>query len=1313
MAALAMVQAVHHERPKDMAPGGLRPSSSNGYNTSLMRHDSAPNLSCAGPGRPTLTKTAMSSSAVGFRPASGAGSRSGPVTLPPLPGAMAKGASRHQRPSSANVEVVAAQRGKEPWKPIPVDMMAAESYGRVMLGESDWAELVFIKADGGDTDLQRGVLLPAEFAMLVGKLSAQLGAPRKLGTFSFNFSFADADLDGRLNLDEWIRYARKMEDCFGNRRCKKAAMRFLGYAKAEADQMPKHSLEGCWSGIYVLNGYHVQASLRLARECAKWNEHFLVQRVQECLANRADPNCGLANQNFHGYTPLIFLAMAQPSPAKGPQIAQAIHLLVAANADVHRPNKEMKFGQWVPLRFACQMQNRYGVEALLQYIDVGDKFAFAAVEHVQHIMLDELKHHTAQVHVDKVAHMEEFDNEATVLMELFSSDMVGGDLSPEGAIKLVSGEYESETGAIKRGARADPNGAGLEGVTALMNVIKKGDVATVKALLECKASPNQVDSCGATPMHLAAARLNAPIMKLLIEAKGDISTLDHCGFSPWMLVGEQCQCVGNAERRAVQELLELLQPELSAEKILELANWNPDELLGEGNVSPEQLGTRLRLQEQLFYDYKVVRRCASEGRMPRDYLISSFAGLIQKLLRDDPLKGRRKALCKYLLQATQGPKTKQASHVRTTWKWQDNRESYRDNLNGVVQNMLDIFASECNVMRTRIGEMAEENPLGDCAGLVNLPADIVEVPEAWQQSDDAAPYPGSDYWQKVQETQVLRFDPEWAKMIRGGATCCLALIRLGACNGIAAYSRLRQVAQSPMGEMIARGYIKFSNLCNEAFQKRMKAVTARVAGREGMRLKPPEKVVPAKRLKRLMEKTREAREERGHLEWPGLDPAYKQSTYCFHILDTVRMNFTCCGYEDDEEEEHQAQKEEDKILDELAHPHEESEEEDPEEDEEVQPDEEEAEEEAAEPVPTRCGCGNTFVEDDSFCRMCGRRRSKAADGGVVRVPLECTSCSRPMMDDSFYCRHCGGPRPPDPEPTSPMLRRDSQESADATGRRSSAACSPDASPSRLSVMPKTQLKVIDNSVRWSISRAPPGMPEELEKARSRESFGAYKSPDMSGTPYARKGDPDIYFVLDLGKPHHIKSLEIVNAFGNARHYFTSEYEISVANGPQNFKRWQRGFFPQISSTEVQEIPINTYGRYIRMNMVGYGPSGAAIGFLNVLRCYGGGERHRAHLNESVESCMALLREFKSLTLEKDGVVVLRQKSGFAAGVSGSGGYADVKLLMLADLGTFTSFDGEVIPMKIVGEVQLILQGYQEVKDRMHLAYEVQRGSFDK
>ena len=44
------------------------------------------------------------------------------------------------------------------------------------------------------------------------------------------------------------------------------------------------------------------------------------------------------------------------------------------------------------------------------------------------------------------------------------------------------------------------------------------------------------------------------------------------------------------------------------------------------------------------------------------------------------------------------------------------------------------------------------------------------------------------------------------------------------------------------------------------------------------------------------------------------------------------------------------------------------------------------------------------------------------------------------------------------------------------------------------------------------------------------------------------------------------------------------------------------------------------------------------------------------------------------------------RSGFAAGVAGDGGYADVKLLLYADLGKHVAFDGTVSWRKGIGRM---------------------------
>lgn len=44
---------------------------------------------------------------------------------------------------------------------------------------------------------------------------------------------------------------------------------------------------------------------------------------------------------------------------------------------------------------------------------------------------------------------------------------------------------------------------------------------------------------------------------------------------------------------------------------------------------------------------------------------------------------------------------------------------------------------------------------------------------------------------------------------------------------------------------------------------------------------------------------------------------------------------------------------------------------------------------------------------------------------------------------------------------------------------------------------------------------------------------------------------------------------------------------------------------------------------------------------------------------------------------------------------------------------YSIYWAQEIPLRIIGEIQLILESYESVKKRMHLVYEVNRGSFDR
>jgi len=759
------------------------------------------------------------------------------------------------------------------------DPVLAETYGREILGLNPWPAMVFDCVDDCDGS-SRGYLLPAEFAMLVGRLQVELGEVPRGRHFSFHFSDADANGDGRVSIQEWDGFAAAMEHAFGSRRCKRAAMRLLGARKAEHRILKNN--------VYVFTDYNHEASLALIRSCAKWSNPHLFRSVHRALERTADPNCALANPAFNGYTPLIFLAMAQPVAISG-EVARAIDTLIAAKADVHRESDKMPFGKWPPLRFAAQLQNRAGVAALLPHVDVGEHFSWAAKEAVEYVMLDEIEKVCGHTMCRKITKLDRYSNQATVLMQLFASNIVGGDLSPEGAEKLIKGTYK--VWSMPMGCKADPNGAGLDGMTALMYVILKGDTKVVEVLLENTAAPDQRDSRGLTPLHFAAMVLNPGIVRVLLEARAEPHSVDHAGFSAWMLVGEYMKdFVGADERARLQEILDIMRPESSAERIikaLEDGTWE-QELLGPEGADLKVMKRRWRLHESLFFDSRLVRRGSYQGRFVRNTLLKRVATVLLDLLQIDPLTGNKKELTKYLLSATIGPRDENGlDHIKVPWAEADNRSLYREQLTETIGSMLAHYGAECDVLKEQIRTAAADDPDGTCAAFLALPHDVVEIPEAWQLKDP--------FWRVVQERQILRYDPAWSRTITNGVTSCIALLRLRAITDLAQYCYLQQVQHATMQEMLARGYVAFSENCNEGFQHRVREIASRVAQREGIDVRPPKDLVKAKALKRLLEKTREAREEYGDMQWPGLSAERRGFSHCFHILDTVRTSFICEG----------------------------------------------------------------------------------------------------------------------------------------------------------------------------------------------------------------------------------------------------------------------------------------------------------------------------------------------------------------------------------------------------------------------------------
>lgn len=795
-----------------------------------------------------------------------------------------------------------------------LDLEAAEAFGQKLLGEDSWVERLFVESDGPACDY----LWPAEFAALGFRFEQALGGFQ--GRFRWDFVVADENLEGRIGLRQWRSYAGKLTEAFGETRCRVAAERVLGSRKAENRKKVKN--------INIFDGFDADASLRLLDVCSKGNKDSnLLINVQSALTAKADPNAGLASPSFNDYTPLIFLSMSAPGSNMS-QIATAMDVLIMAGADVHRECGQMPTGRLVPLRFAARLQNHDCLEALHRHVDLGDMFHWAAGENAADLMLTQLGRLYGSEVQRKINELSPFSSNASIAMRLFASPMVGGSLTPEGARNLCAGKYDD--GFIRIGERADPNSPGLEGRTALVQMVIEGRVDVTKSLLAGRASPHQRDSSGATPLHHAACQLQPQTARALIQAGAELHALDHAGFSPWMLVGESAGREKPSEVPPAQkppaspkaktavdplhELMEMLRPRWTADELIELAEGEPMQLvqLLESANSVEALQRVLRLHESLFFNPRMVLTAAKEGRMVRNHLLQRLAKVLIQMLTTDPLQGDMKILAKYLLNATKGPDSRcYCAHVAEDWPDEDNREAYRSELMDAVKRQLDLFGAECATLRQQItaaatkveGEAADENSLA-CAALLRLDNDSVIIPEEWREDP---------YWEAVQERQVLRFDPSWALEITDGASCCMQLLRLGvpgnqelarslksssgscAVTSLAAYSELRQVLHAKMQELYARGYVTYSNLCNKGFQQKMKEVAQRAVTNAGVDVGFPEQLIMPKRLQRLLEKTRDAAVERAGWQWPKRNELYLRHAACFYILDTVRLSFSCRG----------------------------------------------------------------------------------------------------------------------------------------------------------------------------------------------------------------------------------------------------------------------------------------------------------------------------------------------------------------------------------------------------------------------------------
>jgi len=788
--------------------------------------------------------------------------------------------SRHRCPIGTNANPKLVQAAVLSHPETVKNLADVTNAGKDALGSMSWWQGIFIEVDGNENFH----IQPSEFSAMASRFEAEIGPSPN--DFKFAFHDVDKNRDGRIGIAEWEAYAKLVEEEFGRPRCLMAAWRFLGRRRVAPPKQVKN--------IFVHEGYNSDSSLQLLTACAKQDSDNLYDAVRKAIDQQADPNASLASAHCNGYTPLIFLSMAT-SINPGDQVANCIHLLIDAKADVHRESGVSgALGRLLPTRVAAQFQNPKVLDALLDYVDVGDRFQWAAGEHNEPVMLRELEKVCGLHILNQISRKSNYNAQATILLIMFASPLYGAKLSAAGARKLLNGEFEGIKPTGSGCCRADPNGRGLDGTTALMEMAKKGETETVKVLLNGRASPLQQDAEGATPLHFAAAGLHSGVVKALMDANADPSMTDHAGFSAWMMVGEEKYNQSNPgeefllkDNTAREVIFEMLAP-MDVKEVLDLLNptqW--EELIEDGDDS-DSLTKKLRLHESLFFDY---RANTGKGRAPRTALLDRCAEMIMGFLRTDPLKGNMKMLTKYLLQATMGPVQCCLKHVRVQWATNNNRSGYDLKLKELVTDLLDGFEMDCNKFKREIEKDADENPKGACAALLALPSNSVDIPEEWQ---DDSYWEDAEHWRQVQKRQLLRFDPEWARNVKDGATCCLALLRLDRVKELSEYSGLLQVHHRPMELLLAEGYLKYSELCNKPFQDLMCKVVRNGAAKKS-NVTYPSEYVGVKKLKRLSEKIRDARSEQGSLDWPGRSQEYLAFSHCFYILDTVRLSFVCNG----------------------------------------------------------------------------------------------------------------------------------------------------------------------------------------------------------------------------------------------------------------------------------------------------------------------------------------------------------------------------------------------------------------------------------
>jgi hypothetical protein len=108
------------------------------------------------------------------------------------------------------------------------------------------------------------------------------------------------------------------------------------------------------------------------------------------------------------------------------------------------------------------------------------------------------------------------------------------------------------------------------------------------------------------------------------------------------------------------------------------------------------------------------------------------------------------------------------------------------------------------------------------------------------------------------------------------------------------------------------------------------------------------------------------------------------------------------------------------------------------------------------------------------------------------------------------------------------------------------------------------------------------------------------APDRLASQYSGGGDPSFYFVLDLGANRTVPKLVIRNAVRSGR-YTTKDFTISMSIDSSI-----NNFGPQIAGTlavqdySLQEVPVGLTGRYLKFQVLTYGPYSAALKYVAIV-----------------------------------------------------------------------------------------------------------------